>query len=158
MQLHDLRHVGRKRRKRVGRGIGSRRGTFSTRGVKGQKARAGARLRPGFEGGQTPLYARLPKRRGFTSRAEKAVVVNVGTLGRRFLGGTTVNRSSLFSAGLVPSGAHRVKILGDGDLTIPLTVTGVAVSLHAREKIEKAGGRVVNGGTGHGVQPPTPKS
>lgn len=141
MQLHQL-GVGRKRRKRVGRGIGSRRGTYSTRGVKGQKARAGARLRPGFEGGQTPLYARLPKRRGFRTLGEKAVVVNVGTLSSRFSSGAAVDRSVLVDFGLIPPRAERVKILGDGELRVALTVKGLLVSRRAKEKIEKAGGTV----------------
>ncbi len=141
MQVHHL-HTHRKRRKRVGRGIGSRRGTYSTRGVKGQKARAGARIRPGFEGGQTPLYLRLPKRRGFRSRAEKAVVLNVGTLGRRFANGATVDRAQLQAASLVAPNARRVKILGDGELRVALTVKGIQVSQSAREKIERAGGKI----------------
>lgn len=142
MQSHQL-HVHRKRRKRLGRGIGSRRGTYSTRGVKGQKARAGARIRPGFEGGQTPLYARLPKLRGFKSRAPKAAVVNVGALERTFPAGTTVTNAALVEAGLVSSGSPLVKILGDGELTKVLTIKQLKVSASAKEKIEKAGGRVV---------------
>lgn len=141
MQSHHL-SVSFKRRKRIGRGLSSRRGTYSTRGVKGQKARAGARIRPGFEGGQTPLWARLPKRRGFRSIHTKPAVVNVGALARAFSVGATVTRSALVKAGLTPSGARRVKVLADGEVTHALTVQGLSVSAAAKEKIEKAGGTV----------------
>ncbi len=141
MQTHQLIGTGRKRRKRLGRGLGSRRGTFSTRGVKGQKARAGARIRPGFEGGQTPLYARLPKRRGFQSSHEKAAVVNLDDLERHFPSGATVTRSGLVTAGLVHRDARHVKILGDGALAKTLTVT-LPTSAAARQKIEAVGGKV----------------
>lgn len=142
MQVHELR-VGRKRRKRLGRGIGSRRGTYSTRGVKGQKARAGARLRPGFEGGRTPLYARLPKRRGFKSLAPKADVVTLGDLDVSFASGAVVTVSALKRRGLVGKRAWKVKILANGTLTKSLVVTGVPASASARSAIEKVGGRVV---------------
>lgn len=144
MQVHQLSGVGRKRRKRLGRGISSRRGTFSTRGVKGQKARAGARIRPGFAGGQTPLYARLPKRRGFRSPHEKPAVVNVGQLEKLFSAGATVTSAALRRVGLLRPGIPRVKILGDGDLTKALTIEGLPVSGSAKAKIEKAGGKVAN--------------
>lgn len=142
MQIHQLSGVGRKRRKRLGRGLGSRRGTYSTRGVKGQKARAGARIRPGFAGGQTPLYARLPKKRGFHSLQERASVVSVSDLARAFPAGATVTHAALAHAGLVNPRARRVKILGDGELAHALTIEGLPVSASAKEKIEKAGGRV----------------
>lgn len=142
MQVHELR-VGRKRRKRLGRGIGSRRGTYSTRGVKGQKARAGARIRPGFEGGQTPLYARLPKRRGFRSLVLKADVVTLGDLDVSFAQGAVVTVSALKRTGLVGKRTQKVKILANGTLTKSLVITGVPVSASARSAIEKLGGRVV---------------
>lgn len=142
MQVHHL-SIHFKRRKRLGRGIGSRRGTYSGRGVKGQKARAGARIRPGFEGGQTPLYARLPKKRGFRSRQPKAAVVDIGALEKAFPAGAAVTRAALIRAGLVPASAQRAKILADGTLTKALTVRGLPVSVAAKEKIEKAGGTVV---------------
>lgn len=145
MQPQQLVGVGKKRRKRLGRGISSRRGTFSTRGVKGQKARAGARIRPGFEGGQTPLYARLPKRRGFRSPHERAAVVNLDTLERHFAAGATVTRAALVTAGLVRSDARRVKILGDGAVSKALTVA-LPVSASAKKKIEEAGGTVTTEG------------
>ena len=141
MQVHQLHGTARKRRKRLGRGISSRRGTFSTRGVKGQKARAGARIRPGVEGGQTPLYARLPKRRGFRSPHERAAVVNLDALERHFTAGATVTRVALVTAGLVHSGARRIKILGDGAVSKAFTVV-LPVSASAKKKIEEAGGTV----------------
>lgn len=141
MQTHQLIGTGRKRRKRLGRGLGSRRGTFSTRGVKGQKARAGARIRPGFEGGQTPLYARLPKRRGFQSPHGKASVVNLDDLERHFPSGATVTRSGLVTAKLIRPDARQVKVLGDGTMSKALTIK-LPVSASARKKIEAAGGRI----------------
>lgn len=144
MQVHHLQGTARKRRKRVGRGLGSHRGAFSGRGVKGQKARAGARIRPGFEGGQTPLYARIPKKRGFHARAPKATVVSLDTLQSVFPAGATVTRIALIRAGVVRSTAVRIKILGDGTLTRPLTIQGITLSASAKAQIEKAGGRVVS--------------
>ncbi|TSC72997.1 MAG: large subunit ribosomal protein L15 [Parcubacteria group bacterium Gr01-1014_38] len=140
MQVHQWK-VPRKRRKRIGRGIGSRRGTYSTRGVKGQKARAGARIRAGFEGGQTPLYARLPKRRGFRSPWQKAAVVNLEDLERHFPAGAMITRAGLATAGLIRRDARRVKVLGDGVVSKALTVQ-VPVSASAKKKIEGAGGTV----------------
>lgn len=143
MQVHHLQGTARKRRKRVGRGLGSHRGTFSGRGVKGQKSRAGARIRPGFEGGQTPLYARIPKKRGFHSRAPKASVVTLDMLQASFPSGATITRTALVRAGCVPSGARRVKILRNGTLTKPFTIQGLLLSASAKECIQKAGGRVL---------------
>lgn len=142
MQVHEF-TVQRKRRKRVGRGIGSRRGTYSGRGIKGQKARAGARVRPGFEGGRTPLVQRLPKRRGFRSPHPKAAIVNLGMLALRFPSGTTITRAALVRAGLAPAGRQPIKILSNGDIHQPLTIQGLAVSASAKAKIEAAGGAVV---------------
>lgn len=142
MQAHQLNGVAFKRRTRVGRGLGSRRGTYSGRGVKGQKARAGARIRPGFEGGQTPLYARLPKRRGFRALGERPTTVSVGALARSFPAGVTVDLPELVRAQLVPPSARRIKVLADGALRHALTLRGLAVSAAAKEKIEKAGGTV----------------
>lgn len=140
MQVHQVRG-SKKRRKRLGRGLGSRRGTFSTRGVKGQKARAGARIRPGFEGGQTPLYARLPKRRGFRASKEKATVVNLDDLERHFPAGATITRAGLATAGLIRRDTRRVKVLGDGTISKALTVQ-VPASASAKKKIEGVGGAV----------------
>ena len=125
--------------KRVGRGMGSGMGKTSTRGHKGQRSRSGSRMMRGFEGGQMPLHRRVPKR-GFNNifRREYAVV-NLGSLAD--LGQSTVSPQVLADAGLVRAGAP-VKVLGDGDLKRALTVQAHKFSKSAREKIEKAGGKV----------------
>ena len=125
---------------RRGRGHGSGNGKTAGKGHKGQKARSGA-PRPGFEGGQMPLYRRLPKR-GFTCRNSKEIVaVNVDKL-NRFEDGTEVTIASLVEAGIVKNPRDGVKILGNGELTKKLTVRVTAVSAGARTKIEAAGGTV----------------
>lgn len=142
MNLHDLRPASGSRhsRKRVGRGVGSGLGKTSGRGTKGQWARQGGGVRPGFEGGQTPLYRRLPKR-GFTNAVFKKSwnIVNVGQL-ERFGPGTVVTPELLRETRLVRGGGHGVKILGEGDLTVALTVQANAFTGAAKEKIEAAGG------------------
>jgi len=130
----------RKKTKRVGRGNGSGRGTYSTRGCKGQKARKGKKLRPGFEGGQTPLVQRMPKLRGFKSLRTPYQVVNVGDL-EIFDNGTTIDAKVLAKKGLVRP-KSTVKILGDGELKKKLTIQIEAVSKSAKNKIEKAGGKI----------------
>lgn len=145
MQVHDLFPApgSRKDRKRVGRGHGSGHGGRSGRGDKGQLSRAGGGKGPGFEGGQTPLYMRLPKLRGFKNRFRtEYVVVNVSRLEERFSAGDTVDIDALFSAGLIKSKAAPVKVLGDGDITKALTVKVDKVSTPAKAKIEAAGGTV----------------
>ena len=127
-------------RKRVGRGDGSGHGTYSGRGVKGQKSRSGFRMRPGFEGGQLPLIKRLPRKRGFTNifRTEYSIV-NMSKL-NAFESGSEVTPESLVSAGLVKSLRHPVKILAEGDINHPLTIKAHKFSAAARAKIEAAGG------------------
>ncbi|GAG34590.1 unnamed protein product [marine sediment metagenome] len=127
-------------RKRVGRGDGSGHGTYSGRGVKGQKSRAGFSMRPGFEGGQLPLIKRLPRKRGFTNifRTEYSVV-NMSKL-NVFESGSEITPESLVAAGLVKTLRHPVKILADGDINHPLTVKAHKFSAAARAKIEAAGG------------------
>ncbi len=127
-------------RKRVGRGPGSGLGKTSGKGHKGHKARTGGGTNPGFEGGQMPLYRRLPKR-GFTNpfRVE-AQVVNVGALSG--LEGTEVTPATLAAAGLVARTAEVVKLLGTGEVDRAYTVRGMAISAAARGKIEAAGGKV----------------
>ena len=128
-------------RKRVGRGDGSGHGTYSCRGCKGQKARAGGGVNPRFEGGQTPLVKRLPFRRGFTNIFRTAYEpVNVRSLAI-FDEGTEVTPQTLFDAGLVPSLRKPIKILGDGELGRPLVVKAHKFSQSARMKIEASGGR-----------------
>ena len=125
---------------RRGRGHGSGNGKTAGKGHKGQKARSGA-PRPGFEGGQMPLYRRIPKR-GFTCRNSKEIVsVNVSAL-ERFENDTVVTVDTLIEAGLVKNPRDGVKILGNGELTKKLTVKVTAVSEGAKAKIEAAGGTV----------------
>ena len=147
MRLHDLKpNPGAvKRRKRIGCGESSGHGKTSCKGHKGQKARAGKGIRPGFEGGQMPLFRRLPKK-GFSNAAFKTVyeVVNLASLETAFEDGATVNEETLRAKGLVNRTCDGVKILGDGDLTRKLTVQVDKVSRAAREKIEKAGGSVAD--------------
>ncbi len=145
MKLHDLKPAkggGVKERKRVGRGIGSGTGKTSGRGHKGQNARSGGGVRPGFEGGQMPLFRRLPKR-GFTNVFAKEIeTVNVADL-NRFDADTEVTPELLFEAGLVKKSKAKdgVKILGDGELEKALTVKANFFSKSAVEKIESAGGK-----------------
>jgi large subunit ribosomal protein L15 len=145
MRLDELRPApgAVTRRKRVGRGPGSGHGKTSTKGHKGQKARSGGGKAGGFEGGQMPLYRRLPKR-GFLphgGRTEYAVV-NLKALAA-FAAGSVVDPDRLAEAGLIKRGARgRVKILGDGEVPHALTVRVHAVSAAARTKIEGQGGRI----------------
>jgi large subunit ribosomal protein L15 len=139
----------RKARKRVGRGLGSGKGRYAGRGIKGQKARAGShKMRAGFEGGQMPIAMRLGKLRGSTSADAMPIGphrtstqgVNVRDLERVFDGGAQVTLEALLEKGLVRNLRTDVKILGDGDLTKKLAVTAHRFSKAAREKIEAAGG------------------
>ncbi len=141
----------RKDRKRVGRGLGSGKGRYSGRGIKGQKARAGSRkMRAGFEGGQMPVYMRMGKQRGATSKDAMPIgpfrtlvyAVNVRDLERRFEEGAEVTPEALASAGLIRNTRRDVKILGQGELTKKLTVSAHLFSKSAKEKIEGAGGSV----------------
>jgi large subunit ribosomal protein L15 len=140
----------RKNRKRVGRGLGSGKGRYSGRGLKGQKSRSGsAKMRAGFEGGQMPIAMQVGKARGNTSKDAMPVgpfrtytqPVNVSSLDR-FEAGTEVTPELLKQAGLIRSVRKDVKILGNGELSTKLTVSAHAVSATAREKIEAAGGTV----------------
>ncbi len=127
-------------RKRVGRGIGSGTGKTSGKGHKGQNARSGGGVRPGFEGGQMPLYRRLPKR-GFTNIfAKEYVAVNVSEL-ERFEDGTEVTAELLKESGVISKVKDGVKLLGRGELTKKLTVKVAKFSKSAQEKIEKVGGK-----------------
>jgi len=127
------------KRKRVGRGMGSGMGKTSTRGHKGQRSRTGSRMIRGFEGGQMPLHRRMPKR-GFTNIFRKEFnIVSLERLAE--LGETTINPDVLRKAGVIKT-KHPVKILGDGNLTVALTVSAHKFSKSAQEKITKAGGKV----------------
>jgi len=126
------------KRKRVGRGMGSGMGKTSTRGHKGQRSRSGSRMIRGFEGGQMPLHRRMPKR-GFNNIFRREYnIVNLDRLAA--LGETTITPEVLRKAGVI-STKHPVKILGDGELTIALTVQAHKFSKSAQEKITKAGGK-----------------
>lgn len=144
MRLQDVqpRPGAKKRRKRIGCGESSGHGKTSCKGHKGQKARAGKGIRPGFEGGQMPLHRRLPKK-GFSNVQFRDVyeVVNVGDL-NSFDDGAVINEASLREKGLVNRNCDAIKILGSGELSRKLTVEVASVSASAREKIEKAGGTI----------------
>ncbi len=143
MQLHDLTPApgSRKNRKRVGRGPGSGMGKTSTRGHKGLKARSGGSVRPGFEGGQMPIYRRLPKR-GFKNVFKtNNAVLNISDL-ERFEDGATIDIGILRTAGLVKGKVDGAKILGNGSTEKKFIVKNILVSKTAKEKIESAGGSV----------------
>ena len=152
MQAHQLKPPpgARHARKRVGRGNASGHGTYSGRGIKGQKARTGREPRLGFEGGQTRLIKRLPYRRGFVNifRVEYQAV-NLRDL-QRFEAGTEVTPELLRERRIVRSLRKPVKVLALGELTKPLTVKAHRFSMTAREKIEAAGGKAVQIGDGDG--------
>jgi len=147
MHLGDLRPAQgeKKRRKRVGRGMGSGHGKTATRGMKGQKARSS--IRPGFEGGQTPLYRRLRKRRGIGKSARNLGIfrrnyaeVNVGRLEDRFDAGAVVTPELLQQHGIVRGSIDGLRVLGQGQLTKSLTIRAHHFSASARAKIEAVGG------------------
>ena len=144
LKLHELKphKNSTKRRKVIGRGLGSGHGTYSGRGGKGQTARSGSSIPVGFEGGRMPLQRQLPKRRGFTSRQEKAEVLNLDDLNEKFKSGETVNPKILSNKSLIKSAQSKVKILGDGEINKALIFEKVLVSAQARVKIEKAGGKI----------------
>ena len=144
MQMHQLKPApgSRKQRKRLGRGDSSGHGSFSGRGMKGQKSRSGGGVRPGFEGGQLPLAQALPKMRGFTNifRVEYSAV-NLDRL-VRFPANTEVTPEMLVQTRVLRNLNRPVKILGRGELAVPLAVTAQKFSASAREKIEAVGGSV----------------
>lgn len=143
MQAHEVRPtLARKDRKRVGRGNGSKRGTYSGRGIKGQKARAGGGVRPGFEGGQNPQIKGLPSLRGFTNQFRTEYqVVNLGRLSTLPDGVKDVTPALLEQHGLVRHAGQPVKVLGSGELSRALNVKATKFSASARAKIEAAGGQ-----------------
>jgi len=152
LNLHSLQPAQpRKARKRVGRGMGSGKGRYSGRGIKGQKSRSGSHMMPaGFEGGQMPIDMRLPKLRGNTSADAMPIgpfrtttqPVNLRDLEARFEAGAEVTPDALVAAGLIKNTKTDIKILASGDLTKSLTVTAHGFSKTAKEKIEAAGGTV----------------
>ncbi|OYD06519.1 50S ribosomal protein L15 [Paludifilum halophilum] len=141
MKLHELKPAkgARKSRKRLGRGISAGQGKTAGRGHKGQKARAGGGTYPGFEGGQNPIYRRLPKR-GFTNPTRKEyAVINLDVL-NRFDEGTVVTPELLRESGVVKNMKDGLKVLADGELKVKLTVKAHKFSAAAAEKIASAGG------------------
>ena len=146
MKLHELKNVpgAVHRKKRVGCGEGGGHGKTSGKGGKGQTARSGGSIRPGFEGGQMPLYRKLPHRgfNNYNHRVEIAVV-NVGALASLDAAITEVNAEVLAANGLIRAEEKSVKVLGDGELTRALKVTAAKFSDSAKAKIEKAGGQAI---------------
>ncbi len=144
MSLHELSPApgSRQKRKRLGQGIGSGTGKTSGKGHKGQKSRAGRKVRPGFEGGQMPLIRRIPKR-GFNNArfAKEYQVVNLESLASRFESGDTVGFEEMYVARLIRKDTLPVKILAAGEIDKALTVRAHAFSAQARTKIEAAGGK-----------------
>ena len=145
MELKDLAPAAgsTKKRKRVGRGPASGNGKTAGRGMNGQKSRSGGGKGVGFEGGQTPLARRLPKLPGFRNfNRVEYIPVNVSRLDAKFEAGDVVNGESLVAAGIIKHANDLVKVLGDGEITKPLTVCVDEVSASAIKKIEAAGGKV----------------
>jgi len=152
MQLHELQStIKTKNKKRVGRG--GKRGTFSGHGSKGQKSRAGHRIRPGFRGGDNPLWKLFPKQRGaskkveikhafFQTRSVKPLIVNLEILNKIFKNGDEITARILVSKKIVKTAKRGVKILGDGALDKKLSFSGLMISKSAREKILRAGGEI----------------
>ncbi len=142
MKLHELSPAqgSVKSRYRKGRGPGSGNGKTAGRGHKGQNARSGGGVRPGFEGGQLPIYRRLPKR-GFNNHFSKEyAIINVGRL-NEFDDGSVINVQTLLDCGILNKALDGLKVLGNGELTKKLTVEAAIFSATAKEKIEAAGGK-----------------
>lgn len=145
MELKDLTPAAgsRKQRTRVGRGHAAGKGKTAGRGLNGQKSRSGGGKRPGFEGGQTPLYMRLPKLPGFRNiNRVEYVPVNVSRLEAKFEAGSVIDNAALVAAGIIKHEDALVKVLGDGEITKALTVKVDKVSASAAKKIEAVGGKV----------------
>ncbi len=144
MKLNDLKpSKGIKRKgKRVGRGLGSGKGTYSARGMKGQKARSGSKRKPGFEGGRTRLISQIPKKRGFKSIFEKPEIINIASLAKKFKDGDNVGKENLLKVGLIDNLKIKVKILGEGNIDKKLIVEVDSFSKSAEDKIKKAGGEI----------------
>lgn len=143
MELYELAPVKgqHKNRKRVGRGVASGNGKTAGRGSKGQNARSGGGVRPGYEGGQMPIHRRLPKR-GFKNPFKKIfAIINVKDL-NRFEKDEIVDETALIKSGLVKGDRDGIKLLGNGEVSVPLTLKIDKVSESARQKIEAAGGKI----------------
>ena len=143
MKIHELTPApgSVKDAKRRGRGAGSGNGKTAGKGHKGQKARSGGGVRPGFEGGQMPLQRRIPKR-GFNNIfATNYVAINVGVLNEKFNDGDVVDAAAIKASGIIKNTKDGIKILGEGNLEKKLTVKASAYSESAKQKIEEAGGK-----------------
>ncbi|MDP1620081.1 MAG: 50S ribosomal protein L15 [Candidatus Moranbacteria bacterium] len=144
MQINTLKlKTARKKRRTIGRG--GKKGTYSGKGNKGQKARSGCKINPLFEGGRSTLVDHMKKKRGFTTIADKPAVVNLVDLEDKFKTGDTVALADLVSAGLIRKiqSVSRVKILGNTEIKIKLTIAkGILLSAQAKKAIETAGGKV----------------
>jgi large subunit ribosomal protein L15 len=143
MRLNDLapEKGQRKSRKRIGRGVGSGSGKTAGKGSKGQNCRSGGGVRPGYEGGQMPIHRRLPKR-GFKNHFKKTfAIVNVQDL-NRFESQSVVDEVALIKCGLIKGDRDGIKMLGKGEVTVPVTVRINNISNSARQKIESAGGKI----------------
>jgi len=141
MQIHQLKIKSQKPKRRVGRG--GKKGTYSGRGMKGQKSRSGSSINPIFEGGRSTLIEHLPKIRGFKSHHPKKQVVDLQKLEKYFNDGDIVNPQSLLSKKLVDNIKTPIKLLSDGQLKKKLTIEKCLVSKSAKEKIEKVGGNII---------------
>ena len=142
MKLHELSPAAGSNAPtwRKGRGAGSGNGKTAGKGHKGQNARSGGGVRPGFEGGQIPLYRKLPKRGFYNQFSTKYAIVNVEAL-NVFEDGATVNLAALIEKGIIRKACDGLKVLGNGDITKKLTVEATVFSATAKEKIEAAGGK-----------------
>ena len=141
MQLHQLKSTNKnKNKKRIGRG--GKRGTYSGRGQKGQKSRAGAKIRPA----ERDLIIRIPKLRGFRNKpvSIKPLIINVGELNKQFDNNQTINKKILQEKGFIKKMSQRVKILAEGELKKTLEIEGLELSKKAEEKIKAAGGKIKN--------------
>lgn len=138
MKFHELTVIKNKKPHRVGRGISAGRGKTAGRGTKGQGSRKSGGVRPGFEGGQMPLYMRIPKLRGFTSKRTKATCIYTSQLEK--LGKNTIDTTVLAAAGLIEHPYVRVKLVSNGDITKKMTVKLQGASVSAIAQLQKAGG------------------
>lgn len=140
MQIHELKITKKATKKRIGRG--GKKGTYSGRGMKGQRSRSGSSQAPTFEGGKTTLVQKTKKLRGFKSLNEKNLAINLDQLNAKFKDGDKINNKSLKEKGLIRKENQAVKILSDGKIDKKIVVENLLISKKAQEKIEKAGGEV----------------
>ncbi|HEB73947.1 MAG TPA: 50S ribosomal protein L15 [Candidatus Desulfofervidus auxilii] len=144
MSLNNLKppYGAIRKKKRVGRGDGSGHGNTCGRGQKGQKARSGGQVKPYFEGGQMPLYRRLPKRGFKNIFKEEFAIINIRDLVKKFRENEEVTPEKLLEVGLIKKKNKRIKLLGDGDISFPLLIKVHKISQQAKSKIEAAGGKI----------------